>query len=290
MAKKKSFLDGRKTWFFFAALSAVTTAFVIFSLLSSVAATSTYWVLSEESTAVESRTKITPEMLTRVSVPSSAMPANTVELSEIEAAINTADESDDFYSIVRIQPGDIITTSNVNTLTGLGANVEGGEAKVAASFKVSPSLAAGGNIKSGDLVDIAIIYESDATLSARFFLTNVPVVSATVDLDGRAPDDVGAPVLYVVAVSAEDAAKIAVAAQYSIYVVLSAPDGTPNNATATLTDLMGLLDGSVEGVVPAPIDGIVLEGDEGIVFDGETPTGDEPVDGTEGPIEFTPQD
>lgn len=286
MATKKSFLDGRKTWFFFAALAAVTTAFVIFNLLSSIAATNTYWVLNDSNETVEARTKITPEMLTRVSVPESAMPANTIELSAIQAALDTADESDDYYSIVRLQPGDIITTSNVNTLTSLGSDVEGGESKVAASFKVSPSLAAGGNIKTGDLIDIAIIYEDGPTLVARFFLTNVPVVSATIDLDGRDPEDTGAPVLYVVAVSAEDSAKIAVAAQYSIYVVMSAPDGAPNTATANLSDLIVGL-GGVEGINPVPDGGIVLEENDGIVFDIDEV---EPQLDEDGNIEFSPQE
>lgn len=261
MATKKSFLDGRKTWFTFAALAAATTAFVIFNLLSSLSSTSTYWILDPNGDTVEARTQITPDMLVRVSVPESAMPANTIELADIQAALDTADISDDYYSIVRLQPGDIITTSNVGQLTSLGAEVPDSETKVAASFKVSPSLAAGGNIKAGDLIDIAVIYEDGPTVLATFFLSNIPVISATIDLDGRDPEDTGAPVLYVVALSAKDAAKIAVAAKYSIYVVLSAPDGSLNSSSATTDELITSTGtgSSSEELNLSPDSGIIFE-------------------------------
>ena len=253
--KKKSIFDGRKTWFTFAAISALATAFVIANLLSAVSSEENYWVISEDlETPVEARTKITPDMLTRVSVPASAMPANAINISAIQAAVDTADESDDYYSIYRLQPGDIITTSNTGQLTTLSSEVEDGASKVAASFKVSPSLAAGGNIKAGDLIDIAVIYEDNA----RFFLTNIPVVSATIDLDGRDAEEVGTPVLYVVAVTPVQAAQIAIAAQYSLYVVLSAPSGEPNNSGSTLSDIIANLGSTGGEIEPAPEDSLLI--------------------------------
>jgi Flp pilus assembly protein CpaB len=250
--KKKSIFDGRKTWFTFAAISALATAFVIANLLSAVSSEENYWVISEDLEApVEARTKITPDMLTRVSVPASAMPANAINIADIQAAVDTADESDDYYSIYRLQPGDIITTSNTGQLTTLSSEVEDGANKVAASFKVSPSLAAGGNIKAGDRIDIAVVYENTAV----FFLTNIPVVSATIDLDGREAEEVGTPVLYVVAVDPKDAASIAIASQYSIYVVLSAPNGEPNRAGSTLPELLGGLGSTDMLDFETPVDG-----------------------------------
>jgi Flp pilus assembly protein CpaB len=250
--KKKSIFDGRKTWFAFAAISALATAFVIANLLSAVSSEESYWVISEDlETQVEARTKITPEMLTRVNVPASAMPANAINIRDIQAAVDTADESDDYYSVYRLQPGDIITTSNTGQLTTLSSEVEDGEAKVAASFKVNPSLAAGGNIKAGDRIDVAVVYENTAV----FFLTNVPVVSATIDLDGREATEEGTPVLYVVAVSPKDAASIAIASQYSIYVVLSSPNGEPNKAGATLSEILGGLGSTDMLDFETPVDG-----------------------------------
>lgn len=284
--KKKSFFNGRKTWFAFAAVSALTTAFVIANLLSTVASDSSYWVVDEDAGVIEARTPITPDMLKRVSVPSASLPPNALEIAAIQEAFDTADTSDDIYSIYRLQPGDVLTTSNAGMLTTLSSEVFEGSTKVAASFKVSPSLAAGGNVKSGDLVDIAVIYEDGGTLASRFFLTNIPIVSATVDLDGRSPDDEGAPVLYVVAVTPTQAADIAVAAQYSMYVVLSAPDGEPNNAGSNLSDILGLTQsgggGSGSILDPAP------DGGQGgnLPEDFDDGTNQEPLPEGEEPIEF----
>ena len=283
--KKKSIFDGRKTWFAFAAISALATAFVIVNLLSAVASESSYWAISEDlDTPIEARTKITPDMLVRVNVPATAMPANVIEIRALQEALDTADETDDYYALYRLQPGDILTTSNTGQLTGLSSEVEGGEAKVAASFKVSPSLAAGGNIKAGDLIDIAIIYEDQGTLSSKFFLTNVTVVSATVDLDGRSAEEIGTPVLYVVAVTPKQAADIAVASQYSLYVVLSAPSGEPNNAGSTLSEILASFGSGDVTIEPAPEGGIITppeNTDDGTI---QPPLGDEPIefsDGTE---------
>jgi len=282
--KKKSLFDGRKTWFVFAALSALTTAFVIATLLSAVSSDSSYWVIDEDAGIIEARTPITPDMLKKVSVPSASLPPNALEVSVIQDALDTADTSDDFYSIFRLQPGDVITSSNVGVLTTLSSEVEEGASKVAASFKVSPSLAAGGNIKTGDLVDIAIIYEDGGTLASRFFLTNIPVVSATVDLDGRSADDEGAPVLYVVAVTPKQAADIALAAQYSIYVVLSSPDGEPNSSGSNLSELLGENQGSNDGegsildqITDNELNALPEDFDDGSVIE-PVPDGEEPIE------------
>lgn len=248
MSDKKTMLDGKKMWFVFAALAGVVTAGIIFTLASIVAKTETYWVLNPDM-KIQAQQVITSDMLTAVSVPSSAMPANALNKQQI-ANTEGGDTSDDFYALYTINGGDIITSSNVGQLTEFGSSVP--EGMVLASFKANPSAASGGIIGPDSKIDIGIIYAEGGAgvYSSKFFLTNVRVISATVDLDGanvtaQSSQDpaatqqvTSAPVLYTVAVTPEQAAAIAVATKYQIYIVLNPGGKVKNNSGASLDTLL----------------------------------------------------
>lgn len=247
---KPSKLDGRKMWFFFAAAAALVTAGVIFALLSAVASTSTYWVL-KDGVDLQSREVITSDMLKAVQAPSNAVPKNAVTISQIKAT-EGGDASDDFYALYPIKSGDILTTSNVGGLVSFGSGLTGDKNAVYASFKANPSLATGGNITEGNVVDIAIVYEDGAgNFASKFFLNDILVVKTSIDLDtasaskssnasnsNASGSTSGAPVLYTVAVSPEQAAALAVATKYDIYVVLAAGNNSANSAGASLDTLL----------------------------------------------------
>lgn len=248
---KTSKLDGRKMWFFFAAAAALVTAGVIFALLSAVASTSTYWVL-KDGVNLQSREAITSDMLQAVQAPSNAVPKNVITISQIKAT-EGGDASDDFYALYPIKSGDILTTSNVGGLVSFGEGLTGDKNAVYASFKANPSLASGGNVQEGNLIDIAIIYEDGSgNFASKFFLSNVLVVKTSIDLDSASASagdttdanggtsHSGAPVLYTVAVTPEQAAALAVASKYDIYVVLSAGKNVNSTGASLDTLLSGI--------------------------------------------------
>lgn len=264
---KKSLFDGRKMWFFFAAAAAVVSAGVIFSVLSAVSSTASYWMI-KDGTEVAARQPITPDMLQQVTVPRESAPKNILSLSEIEAAVATESTDDDFYALYALTGGDIITNSNVATLNKF-ANIEIPANSVLASFKANPSDAAGGVVKEGSLIDIAVIYQVGSNYEARYILSKVRVVKATADLDGSngseggvAGSPLGAPVLYTVAITPDQAAALAVASRNIIYITVT-NDSMPNVAGKgmSLTDaLAGVLSANssavVEGTDPnAGVDG-----------------------------------
>lgn len=244
---KPSRLDGRKMWFFFAAAAALVTAGVIFALLSAVASTSTYWVL-KDGVDLQSREIITSDMMTPVQAPSNAVPKNAVTISQVKAS-EGGDASDDFYALYPIKSGDILTTSNVGGLVSFGSGLTGNKNAVYASFKANPSLASGGNVQEGNLVDIAVIYEDGSgNFASKFFLSSVLVVKTSIDLDGASASKAGseqtsgstsgAPVLYTVAVTPEQAAALAVATKYDIYVVLASGNNKVNESASSLDSLL----------------------------------------------------
>lgn len=250
-----SIFDGRKMWFFFAAAAAVISAGVIFSVLSAVSGTASYWMVKDGVT-IAARQPITPDMLQEVNVPREGAPKNVVTLAEITAAANSASTDDDYYALYALNAGDILTSSNVTTLNGSVA-VEKPKDTVLASFKANPSSAAGGLVKEGDLIDIAIIYQAGSEYYASFVLSHVQVVKATADLDGSSGQSsegavtgspLGAPVLYTVAVTPQQAAALALATKYSIYVTLTSAN-LPNVAgtNISLADALQGIKGS--GVV-----------------------------------------
>ena len=246
---KKSVFDGRKMWFIFAAIASAVVAILTFSLMSSVTATESYYVLNKD---VPARTQITPNLLSEVTVARGSTPPNVIGLSEL---------TDETYSLYKLEAGDVLTTSNTGSLTPLTEGLP--DDFVIASFSVDPSSAAGGNVKRGDYIDIMTIMNEptitgSSSIGASYVLQHVLVIDATVDLDSydssssstttedgttENNDEIaqrsGIPTLFTVGLSQQDAARLAVATQYDLYVVLSSADAqngdvnlTPGSATS----------------------------------------------------------
>lgn len=250
---KKSTFEGRKLWFFFAAVAALLTAIVLFVILSQVTSTSTYYVLKSD---VAARSQITEDMLSPIVVSSGGAPANALGKDALVAA--------PLYAKYFLHSGDILTKSNTeSSLNGLSAGLP--ENFVIGTFTSPASFAAGGKIKRGDYVDLIVVQNEQAS----YFLQHVLVLDATVNLDnstGSASANAdgsvtsaadssairnGIPTLYTVGLSPQDAAKLAVATQSTIYVVLSAnqtnDDVEPMDITVDLSSLNGLIENSGAG-------------------------------------------
>jgi Flp pilus assembly protein CpaB len=258
---KKSFFDGRKMWFFFAAVASIITAGVIFSVLSSVAKTDTYWIVKEGVT-IQASEAIDPSSLVAVTVPSESKPQNALRLSDIQAVFGE-DPSDDYYALYTLKSGDVITSNNAGSLVNFG-EVEVESGKVYASFKTNPSDAVSGLVKQGSRIDIAVVYQIGQSYSAKFVLQNIQVMQVSRDIDGAASfasEEDGAsvpiPVIYTVAVTPQEAAILAVANRYTIYVVLNAGSGTTTKDIGmTFEDLLGDLNFAIpvlpESGLPEP--------------------------------------
>lgn len=248
-SSKKKLFDGRKMWFIFAGIASVAVAILAFSIMRGVTATDTYYVLSKD---IPARTQITPNMLTEVVTSAGKTPPTALGLSDITS---------DTYSLYSLKKGDILTTSNTGGLTALTAGLP--KDFVVASFTANPSVAAGGNIKRGDYVDIMVVTEDQQVTgspvqSASYVLQRVLVVDATTNLDnssnssgsstssgtegsdnpnstGTTSDTTirqGVPTMFTVGVSQKDAAVLAIASKYSLYVVLSSADSVDGKVPA----------------------------------------------------------
>jgi Flp pilus assembly protein CpaB len=248
---KKKMFQGGNMWFIFAALASVTVAIISFGIMQTVTATDTYYVLSK---SVPARTQITPDLLEEKTTSAGKTPPTALDISEI---------TEDTFSLYSLQAGDILTTSN----TGAQLSVTEGLPKdfVVASFPANPSIAAGGKIKRGDYIDIMVVSDGVADagdgFKASYALQRVLVVDATIDLDGyeggsdeatTATEDgtttstgsaestdaiaqrTGIPTLFSVGLSQADAARLAVATQYDLFVVLSSSQSAnDNNVSST---------------------------------------------------------
>lgn len=234
--KKRGF-EGRKVWFAFAAIAALLTAVGFFVILSSVTSTTTYYVLNQN---VAARTEITSSMLSPVVTSTGGQPQNALGLADITA--------NPTYAKYALNTGDLLTTSNSGSLTPLNTGLPAGF--VVATFTAPASAAVGGTIARGDYIDLIDISSStnSGIKQASYFLQHVLVLDATVNLDSvasgsnSAPTSAtgstvssssssstanssvrsGIPTMYTVGLSPQDAAKLAIATQETIYVVLSA--------------------------------------------------------------------
>jgi Flp pilus assembly protein CpaB len=256
-ASKKSLFNGRKMWFIFSAAAALAAALITFLLMSTATAKDTYYVLSQD---VPARTQITPNLLTEVQTSAGSVPPSALGISDL---------TDETFSLYSLKAGDILTSSN----TGDKLTLSEGLPKdfVVASFVADPSMAAGGNVKRGDYIDIiALIDDSSVTgvdgVAASYILQRVLVIDATVDLDSYSSDSEtseetttgdgtevvsdntsdaairsGIPTMFTVGLSPENAAILALATQQELYVVLSSADSVN--------------DGTVPGSVPPATNG-----------------------------------
>lgn len=199
-------------------------AIVTFVILQGSLAKGSYWVVTED---VSARTQITSAILEEKVVDADAVPENALNVNEVTSAT---------YALYALQAGDILTSSNVGGLSSLYDGLP--DDFVISSFTADPSSAAAGVIARGDYIDIiAVISDSSVTGSsgytASYILQNVLVVDSSLSIDssgGTTTDDgKTVPTLYTVGLSSENAARLAIAQQYDLYVVLSPldKDGNP---------------------------------------------------------------
>ena len=249
-ASKKKIFDGRKMWFLFAGIAAVIVAVLSFAIMKGVTATDTYYVLTKD---VPARTAITVDLLEEVTTSAGKTPPTALDISDI---------TEDTYSLYSLKAGDILTTSNTGDLLSLSEGLPADF--VITSFVANPSFAAGGNVKRGDYVDIMMLSDDASVtgvegMAASYILQRVLVIDATVDLDSySAPADEestasvnedgsisentadsslrsGIPTLFTVGLSQENASRLAVASQYTLFVVLSSADSSNDNSVNPAT-------------------------------------------------------
>ena len=146
---KKSLFDARKMWFIFAALSALVVSGIAFGIMQIVTATEKYYVLT---TDVPARTEITPDLLEEKVVRAGSTPPNALSIGDISMG--------SFYSLVALDAGDIVTPTTVGGLTSLREGLP--EDFVVTSFVADPTLAAAGNIKRGDYIDVLLTTNDDS--------------------------------------------------------------------------------------------------------------------------------
>jgi len=264
---KKNLFDSRKMWFIFAGLASVTVAVLSFGIMQTVTATDTYYVLSKD---VPARTQITPDLLTEEVTSSGKTPPTALDISEI---------TDSTYSLYSLKAGDIVTQSNTGDLLSVTAGLP--EDFVVASFTANPSIAAGGKVQRGDYIDIMAVSESTNGTNgfqSSYVLQRVLVVDATIDLDSyesTADDSAGTtatagedgetatesttstddqiaqrsgiPTLFSVGLSQENAARLAVATKYDLFIVLSSSQSVNDdqvNGTPGAADTGSIFDGT----------------------------------------------
>jgi Flp pilus assembly protein CpaB len=254
-ASKKSLFNGRKMWFIFSAAAALAAALITFVLMNTATAKDTYYVLSSD---IPARTQITPDLLTEVQTSAGSVPPSSLGISDL---------TEESYSLYSLKAGDILTSSNTGDKLSLTEGLP--EDYVVASFTADPSMAAGGNVKRGDYIDIiALIDDSTVTgvdgTAASYVLQRALVIDATVDLDTYSSDDSaaetttadgtgttttdtgavsdntsgaairsGIPTMFTVGLSPENAAILALATQQELYVVLSSADSVNNETVPT---------------------------------------------------------
>lgn len=258
-AKKKSFLDGKKMWFFFAAAAAILAAILILLLMSKVISRDTYYVLNTE---VMPRYQITESMLEQRDVPAGGIPQNTLGLVR-----DTNGVRQDLSAIVgrwakyTLLPGDVITAANTTPMeeeikltAGLPSDF------VITSFSTDPNNSAGGNVRRGDYVDIAVI-SSDSSITgsssttATWVLQHVLVIDANAGAESVGVDPATGtvsgiegrntvPTLYTVGLTPDNALRLMLAQQAgSLYVVLSSVDSisgdiNPNPRSVSIDEIL----------------------------------------------------
>lgn len=240
--KKKAVFDSRKMWFIFAIIAGVIGAAAIFFLLMTITATSTYYVLNR---AVPARTLVTEDMLTPVTTSEGGEPRTALDLGEVL--------NQEVYTRYALEAGDILTASNAGELSPLTEGLPG--TFVVASFKATPSVAAGGKIQRGDYIDLSVLSDESGSMQSHLFLQRVLVIDATVDLDSSSSSDTaseegtttteegtsaadnsayrtGVPVMFTVGLSQQDAQRLAVATNFDLYVTLTSADSVESGAPA----------------------------------------------------------
>lgn len=223
----KGLLKGRWTLWIMALFFSLLAGFGALTILGDAADTTSYYVVGED---VPAGVQITSEMLIPVEVNVDGVPPRPLTRADFEFQ--------PLYSKVPLEAGTVLQKSMVTDQQTLTSDLP--EGFVLTSILVSPEDAVGGRITRGDLVDIAAVSGTDVTQAvSKVIMQRVRVVDVSV-----APEQIaeaanrggsealeesaaskalysGEPSLYVLAVSYQDFAKLALIKDSNIYLALS---------------------------------------------------------------------
>lgn len=216
--------SGNKTWFVFAIVPAIAAAAILFTLLSQLVATTTYYVLS---TDVPARSQVTADMLTEVVASQGSEPRNALGLEDVI--------DNEVYAKYALNTGDILTASNTGDEIPLQQGIP--DDYVVASFVSDASNAVAGKLSTGNYIDI-IASDTDSN-TAKYALRHVLLLDVSSDpsaigegeevtesengTEVSTQDQMrsGVPSLYTVALPEKDAATLALIRGDDLLVVLS---------------------------------------------------------------------
>lgn len=279
--KDKKFMERPKSILLIAGSLAVVVAGLFFFILSQTIPQTSYYVLNQN---VPARAEVQPGMLTEVRTTNGAQPRNSIQLGEVQQG--------GIYSKYALKEGDVLSPSNAGDLKAVNEGIPNDFVTV--SFSVPAEDAVAGNLKRGDYIDI-IAASGNATESsaeARFVLRHVILVDVLADAvalsdsgegSGSAPvstgeedsSSSGVANLYTVAVSQEDAPKIALLQGVNVMLALSPTDGVQEdkNISSSGSEVFGddPVGDSGKGTTPSFDDSDVDNGEETT----ETPSADE---------------
>lgn len=239
--------------------AAMAAAFGVFNVLANNSQTTPVMVFSK---SVAKNTVVTNDLVKIVDMPTAMVPGDLLTSDAMAAGrVTTA-------AVTVNQP---VTFAVVGAPSPLPPSIPDGY--VLASLEVPPADAVGGQIKAGDLVDVAAVNgeANSGTALAKVVLRHVLVVdvattpsniqdTSTTNSAGQlqaGPNSYaaksGIPQIYTVAVSSVDFAKLAVLRNSSLYLALTNPNSqqdTSVNAAANLVDLFasGAVGASFTGV------------------------------------------
>lgn len=259
--KVSSIFSGGKTWFVFAILIAVAAAAVVFGVLSQAVATTTYYVLSKD---VPANNQILPDMLKAVKTSSGTAPGNAMTIGEVKRTPT--------YAKYALKAGDIVSPSNTGPLTPLTAGIP--EGYTVASFSADAKDAVSGKIATGNYIDVIATSNDSTGSTAKTVLRHVLVVdvaidpskigdstktTTTTDAAGTAASNAtgdksqqsstqdqlreGVPSLYTIALTPQDAVKLALIKDSKLLITLSPAENkngvTPKNIQESLGNVFG---------------------------------------------------
>lgn len=241
-------LSGGKTIWIIALGIALVAMFGALSILGNAAATQTYYVLGED---VPARTQITPVMLVEREAKVNSAPPTAYSQADVATG--------EVFTKYALAAGDVVTSSNAGPLTRITEDVP--DNFVAASFNAEPDIAVAGKVRTGDFIDIIATGDNGTRgLITKVMLQHVLVLDVTVApasipqeaVEGQAGQDAGTPgpesaavrsgipTVYTVALSPQDATKLAAIRTLDLFVVLSG--NLPDTVSTASTNQKNLFD------------------------------------------------
>lgn len=234
--------SGNKTWFIFAIIAAVAAIAVIFGVLSQAVATTTYYVLNQN---VPANSQVMPTMLKEVVTSQGGQPRNALSIGDVT--------QNPTYAKYALNMGDIVTASNTGALTPLTEGIPSNF--TVASFSAEAKDAVSGKLSTGNYIDlIAISDKGGDGVVAKTVLRHVLLLDVATDpskigdtqatttkSDAAATDAnistqdqlrVGIPSLYTVALTPEDAVKLALVRDLKVFITLSPKDSSDKTLSA----------------------------------------------------------